>query len=114
VFFLDDRSFPEPAAFWVGGERTSTLVLQPDSPRAAVSILVRNGPVANHAILRDGTWSVDVPLAAGEEREVSVPFEPGRRARMLTITSTAGFRPSEADPKSRDTRFLGIWVKVVG
>jgi hypothetical protein len=34
-------------------------------------------------------------------------------ATMLTFTVAAGFRPSEADPKSRDTRFLGVWVKIV-
>jgi hypothetical protein len=43
-----------------------------------------------------------------------VPIDPGRNAAMLTIQAAAGFRPSEADSKSRDTRFLGVWVKVVG
>ena len=32
AFFMDDRSFPEPAGFWVGGARASTIVLQPDRP----------------------------------------------------------------------------------
>jgi hypothetical protein len=79
-----------------------------------VSIVVRSGAVQNHATLRAGAWTMEVPLAAGEEREISVPIDPGRNAAMLTIQAATGFRPSEADSKSRDTRFLGVWVKVVG
>jgi hypothetical protein len=30
----------------------------------------------------------------------------------VTAASASGFRPSELDPKSRDARFLGAWVKI--
>jgi hypothetical protein len=111
VFFLDDRSFPEPEAFWVGGGRTSEIVVQPDAPGTAVSFLVRNGPSPNQAIMRAGTWTADVPLAPGEERRIAVPLG-GRGATLLSITATSGFRPSEVDGASRDTRFLGLSLKV--
>lgn len=113
VFFLDDRSFPEPEAFWVGGGRTSAIVVQPDRTGAAVSILMRNGPVQNQAVLRAGEWSADVPLAPGEERRIAVPPGAAGGATMLTITATSGFRPSDRDPNSRDTRYLGVWMKIV-
>ena len=34
VFFLDEGGFPEPDAFWVGGARQATLVVQPTAPAA--------------------------------------------------------------------------------
>ena len=112
VFFLDDRSFPEPDAFWVGGQRNSTVAIQPDSG-AAVTLLLRNAPVENHLTLESGAWRESMSLAAGEERRVSVPIDPQRGATLLRVTSSSGFRPSAVDPKSRDDRFLGVYVKLV-
>jgi hypothetical protein len=112
VFFLDERSFPEPEAFWVGGNRTATMVLRPDTPGAALSLLVRNGPVQNQAVLRAGQWGADISLAPGEERQIALPLETRRAAVLLSITAAAGFRPSDIDSNSRDTRFLGVWVRV--
>lgn len=120
VYFLDDRSFPEPEAFWVGGGRTSEVVLQPAAPggvapvslsRGAVPLLIRNGPVPNHVALISGGWKEDAALAPGEERRVEVPLDPRRGAALVRLRSEAGFRPADVDPKSRDTRFLGLWIK---
>ena len=47
VFFLDDRSFPEPEAFWVGGARSSSFAIQTDDARPVASMLLRNGPLPN-------------------------------------------------------------------
>ena len=112
TYFMDDRSFPEPEAFWVGGRRTSSLVLHPDAPGASLSLLLRNGPEANRVTLRAGTWAADLPLGPSEERQVVVPADRARAATLLTIASAGGFRPSDADRTSRDTRFLGVWVKL--
>jgi hypothetical protein len=111
VFFMDDRSFAEPEGFWVGGARSSAVVVQPDIPGRPVSLLVRNGPVQNVAVLHAGASPVDLPLSPGEERRVDLPASGG--ATMVTVAAASGFRPSETDPKSRDTRFLGVWVKIV-
>ncbi len=113
AYFLDDRSFAEPEAFWVGGGRTSSVVLQPETDVRAVAVIVRNGPVQNHAMLAAGAWTADLTLAPGEERRLDVPLEAGRRAALVTIAVSGGFRPSEIDPSSRDTRFLGLWVRIV-
>ena len=112
VFFLDDRSFPEPDAFWVGGQRNSTVAIQPDSG-AAVTILLRNAPVENQLTLESGSWRESMSLGAGEERRVSVPIDPQRGTTLLKVTSSSGFRPSAVDQKSRDDRFLGVYVKLV-
>jgi hypothetical protein len=112
VYFLDDRSFPEPDAFWVGGQRNSMVAIQPDSSQA-VTLLIRNAPVENQVTLESGSWRESMALGSGEERRVSVPIDPQRGAALVTVTSSSGFRPSAADPKSRDDRFLGVYVKIV-
>ena len=113
VFFTDDRSFPEPEAFWVGGARESTIVLQPDRPRATETLLIRNGAAENQVLVETGSWRDGARLGPGEERRIEVPLDQARGATVLKFTTTAGFRPSAADPKSRDDRFLGVWVKVI-
>jgi hypothetical protein len=110
AYFLDDGSFGEPDAFWVGGGRQTSVVLQPDTP-AAVAILIRNAPVANVVSLSAGSWRESLTLSPREERTIQVPIDPSRAAALLTVSTTAGFRPSEADTNSRDHRFLGVWVK---
>jgi len=112
VYFLDDRSFPEPDAFWVGGQRNSRVALQPDSGDS-VTIFIRNAPVDNQVTLESGSWRESMTLGSGEERRVHVPIDPQRGAALLMVTSSSGFRPSAEDPKSRDDRFLGVYVKVV-
>jgi hypothetical protein len=112
VFFLDERSFPEPEAFWVGGGRTSTVLYQPDRARTSIPLHLRNGPVFNTVDLSAGGWHETLTLAPGEERRVSVPLDPSKGGGVIRIGSSAGFQPSAIDPSSRDHRFLGVWVDV--
>jgi hypothetical protein len=111
VYFLDERSFPEPEAFWVGGQRDTTVVLQPDSGQT-VTLLVRNAPVENQVTFESGGWHDALSLAPGEERRIQVPIDGQHGAALLKVTTSAGFRPSAVDVKSRDDRFLGVYVKV--
>lgn len=110
VFFLDDRSFPEPEGFWVGGSRESTFVVQADRPQSSVDLHLRNVPEANRFTLESGQWREELTLAPGEDRVVQVPLGPGQRSALVRATSTSGFRPSESNPDSRDDRFLGVWI----
>lgn len=112
VYFLDDRSFPEPEAFWVGGERDSSIVVQTDAPQPKVGVLLRNGAVENTVLVQAGEWRDEITFGPGEERRIEVPLNHQRGATRLRFTTSAGFRPSEVDPSSRDTRFLGVWVKL--
>ena len=112
AYFMDDRSFPEPEAFWVGGRRTSSIVVDPDARGASIPLLLRNGPETNQVTLRTGAWAAEVALAPSEERQVVVPGDRAHAATLLTISAARGFRPSDADRTSRDTRFLGVWVKL--
>lgn len=113
TFFMDERSFPEPEAFWVGGARSSSIVMQPDGAVAFITLDLRNAPVHNRLEIASGAWREDLRLLPGEERRLRVPLVPGRAATLITITTSSGFRPSAADAASRDDRFLGVWMKIV-
>jgi hypothetical protein len=110
-YFLDDRSFPEPSGFWVGGARDTTVVAHNDRPQPALTLLVRDGAADNRLLLQSGAWRADVALKAGEERRIEVPLDPSGTA-LLRIRSEAGFRPSDVDGRSKDTRLLGAFVRL--
>jgi hypothetical protein len=96
----------------VGGERDSSIVVQTDAPQQTVSVLLRNGAVENTVLVQAGAWRDEIKFGPGEERRIEVPLNHQRGATRLRFTTSAGFRPSEVDPSSRDTRFLGVWVKL--
>lgn len=112
VFFLDDRAFPEPSGFWVGGQGATDVVIAPAHPAAAQPVLLRNGAVPNTVTLTSGSWRQSFALAAAEERRVDVPVDAAAHTALVRISASAGFIPSERDHDSRDARFLGVYVKV--
>lgn len=114
VYFLDDRSFPEPEAFWVGGGRDTTFVLQPDQAEPSATLRLRNAPVDNRVTVSVGGWRRALSLAPGEEQPVEIPLDGARGGALVRVESSSGFRPAERDPASRDQRFLGVWIKVGG
>jgi hypothetical protein len=114
AYFLDEGSFPEPQAFWIGGARDAAVVLQPDAPAATVTLFLRNAPVDNRIVLEAGAWTQTLEMSPGEERRVQVPVDAKRGASLLRIAAGSGFRPSEREPTNRDQRFLGVWVQIEG
>jgi hypothetical protein len=110
VFFLDNRSFPEPAAFWIGGGRTTSVVVAPDRA-GSMRFELRNAPVENVLTIDAGDMHRELRLAPGETQPLDVPVDAARGAALVRFTSSSGFRPSAIDPKSRDGRFLGVMVR---
>lgn len=109
VFFVDERSYPEPEAFWVAGGGASSVVVQPDTGVKVVPLLLRNAPVVNDVVVTSGAWRREMRLAPGDERRLDVPL--AADAALIRFHLSSGFRPSEVDPESRDDRFLGLWVR---
>jgi hypothetical protein len=112
VFFLDDRAFAEPSGFWVGGSRWTSVVIAPDAPAASARLTLRNAPVENTVTVATGEWRQTLTLAPGEERNLEVPIDPARNAVLVQIHASAGFRPAQTEQGSRDSRFLGVYVRV--
>jgi hypothetical protein len=109
VWFLDEGASAEPEGWWVLGGGSAAVVVERTSGNAPQELLVRNGGAKNRVALRAGRWSIAMDLAPGEERRVTPP----RLGRLpLVVTSEAGFRPSTVDSKSRDDRFLGVWLQI--
>src|SRR5262249_24366654 len=112
AYFLDDRAFPEPSGFWVGGARDTTFAARSDQPRPALTLLLRTGAADNRVLIESGAWRSDVALTAGEERRIEVPIDQGVGAALVRIRSASGFRPSDLDGRNTDTRFLGVFVRI--
>jgi hypothetical protein len=112
AFFMDDGTYPEPAGFWVAGGRDATLVIAPDRPGAALALWLRNGAGANVVTVESGDWRIQLPLGIEQERRVDLPLAPAQTSVRVRITSAATFRPSEVDRNSRDTRLLGVFVRL--
>lgn len=113
-FCLDENMWLEPGGAWVRGRASSQLAIQAADPSASPPVLrVRNGAARNTVTLASGTWQQSWILDAGETRDVPLPAAALAPA-VLTVTSTAGFRPVEVDPSSSDMRMLGVWLEVAG
>lgn len=107
AFFMDDSSYMEPSGFWTRGEESTTIVFAPDRP-GAWTLLLQSGPVPTSVHVSMGDWSERLEFAAHQQRPVTVP--PTRDGvRVLKLQTGAWFRPSDRDPRDRDTRRLGVF-----
>ena len=71
----------------------------------------RAGREHRHAARR-ADWHQELTLAAGRGARASRCRSTGAGHRSLQIASAAGFRPVGCRPRSRDTRFLGVFVRL--
>jgi hypothetical protein len=108
VYFFDGNAFAEPDAFWVRGGSETVVALEVGD---RASLFLRNAPVTNRMTLESGSWREVLDLTPGEERTLDIPRDPGRDATLVRLASASGFRPSEVNRASQDTRFLGVWVQ---
>lgn len=109
VYGLDDSSYPEPDGVWLGGNRTSSLVLSASGPRMLMATLTAGpAPVAVDVTRGDERHTVD--LAAGVTQVV--PLGPvGPDAPMLLGLTTRGGFPARL-LREGDGRTLGAWLAV--
>ena len=105
-------AFPSRAASGWGVRATARSCCSLTTPRGSLTLQLRNAPVDNVVTVRSRAWSETLRLAPGEERRIDVPLDVAAGAALVTFDSSAGFRPAAADRSSRDTRFLGAWVRV--
>ena len=108
VYFLDDRTAPEEDGFWVWGAREGDLVVV--SPDSESGMVIRNGASQMDVTIRHGSTEERVTLRPGESRPIRIPTSRPGGPQTVQIRTSAGFRPSDVDPKSRDQRFLGVYV----
>jgi hypothetical protein len=111
VYFLDDRAYAEPGAFWVGGARYANVVLQADPGVQHAELEIVNAPVANRVSVVGAAQPFKRDLLPGESTIVPLVFD-ARGAARLQIESASGFIPAEASAGNQDRRYLGVYVTV--
>jgi len=113
--FHDGASYPEPAGFWVRGASRAIVSVVSKTGRLTTRVRLRlRSPIANTVgfEMPGRAWTTE--LEAGVPTELDVEPTPLDGTLRMTISPAKGFRPSETTPGSRDRRFLGCWVEVVG
>jgi hypothetical protein len=111
IFLVDGAAYMEPSGAWVPGRDDAMFVLEPD-PGTPLRLFVRNTPVENHVTFVSGAWRQEMTLAPREERLIDVPVDAGRMRAVLHVTSAAGARPVDMEPRSTDRRLLGCWIEI--
>jgi hypothetical protein len=123
VYFLDDNAFDREAdkSFWTRGRTRSEFIIKTDRPIRRAKFTLTAGPVATDARVTIGTRRQDVHLEPGDSRDLVFAMPPGFRyekevqalAWTASVSSSDGFTPIFFDPKSSDSRYLGVRVKPV-
>ncbi len=119
LYFQDDNNFgKELEGFWTKGKRRTSVIFASDRRVDAIRISLSG--------LAEGTTSVQVGPAkkkiprsriTGLGGKVTFHAPTGFRLGkeylyMITINDSSGFYPYQLDVKSKDTRYLGVFVKI--
>jgi hypothetical protein len=113
--FHDGAAYPEPGGFWVRGANRAVVSVVSRTGRLTTKVRLRlRSPVANSIRFETPglTWTTE--LEADVPVELDVEPTPLDGTLRMTISPANGFRPSDVTPGSRDNRFLGCWVEVIG
>ena len=109
LFVVAGRAWAEGGGLWTAGGGQVHLVTE--TAARMVPLRIRQGGVAGPVELRSGAWNDNRQLGVGQVWDVDIPRRATDRVVAFTITSGAGFRPSDQDTASTDTRVLGAWVE---
>lgn len=123
VYFLDDNAYDREAdkSFWTRGQARTEFIIKTDRPIRRAKFTLTAGPVATDARVTIGGRRQDVHLEPGDSRDLVFAMPPGFRyekevqalAWTASVSSGSGFTPIFFDPKSSDSRYLGVRVKPV-
>jgi hypothetical protein len=107
----DGSVFLEDPGFWVRGGRGVQLAVAPEDGDRPLTMFVRNAAVSNVVQLEMNGEAHTLQLQPREELTLPVPIDTNRPGALITIQTASGFRPSEVEPGSTDSRLLGAWVE---
>ena len=117
VAYMDANTYSaEGQGFWIAGGDTAETIVRTERPLRRVD-LVFSSPIENTVSGSFADRSIDVSVRAGSDASVQIARpEAGRYLHsytyILKLTTTSGFVPSERDPEAKDTRNLGVFVKL--
>ena len=97
----------EPGGLWTSGGTTAELVVSANPDAGRIDFTMRGGPVPTAVDIEGASAPLQVTLAPGETRTLTIPVRRDKAA-LVRIRTDRGFRPASTDPVSRDTRLLGV------
>jgi hypothetical protein len=108
---LDEKSYFDPAGFWVRSGSRASFALELEEPAGGakrIFVSIANGGARNRVVLRADSVNEGWALEPLEEREVAL----GGKGPFLhfSVESESGFRPRLIDRRTRDNRELGVFI----
>jgi hypothetical protein len=110
IFALGNAAYLEPGGLWTTAGSTAEMLVTPGPDQDGFGFVLRAGAVATPVEITSGAFSVRLPLAAGESRDLVIPSRPGEPA-LVRVRAEHGFRPVSVDPSSTDMRMLGVRIE---
>jgi len=104
---LDENIYLDPAGYWVRAGDRAEFVIEGDC-RGTCLLTVANGGQENRVEITYRETIHNFSLGPWERRRVEVTADDDMLG--LSVMSASGFRPSEIDPSTDDSRFLGVLV----
>jgi hypothetical protein len=119
LFAQDENAYPmELDGFWIKGKSKATVIVKTAEPAASFT-LTAYSPVEGKTTIR---LAAENKRAERNERtglEQSIMFSSprgfswkGNHLYRLEIKEDSGFYPSRINPGSRDSRFLGVFIRI--
>lgn len=117
IYFMDEQAYhAEGQGFWIAPGLPADVVFRVDTPVRQISLTVHSDIDNEFRASAGGGWKT-VSLKAGERKTLTFDLGPGVHAEnadvhQISVAAEKGFRPSDRDKSSRDTRMLGVFVDV--
>lgn len=109
LYLVGGRGYVHPWGVWTASGARVTVV--PSGPKMPSTRLRIGVAAPGRVVVSSGAWRQEKQLAPGETWEVDVPARPyASGVQRIDIWTDAAFRPSDANPESRDHRLLGARV----
>jgi hypothetical protein len=109
---------PELGGFWVRGESRTVLIIQTDHPASKLSVKLQS-PVEGKTAVQLGNKKKESRRSSRNMAEQVLVFSSprafrwkGRHLYTLQVEEKGGFYPYNIEVKSRDKRFLGVFVRL--
>jgi hypothetical protein len=120
IYFFDENAYRDAEkTFWVRGESEAEFLVKTDRPMKQLVLRLSAGPEPVTSLVRLGRRSQRVSLQPDQPQTVTFdlgegyPYQGQWPVWVVSISADRGFVPIFHDPKSTDTRFLGVRVKPV-
>ncbi|MBI2839236.1 MAG: hypothetical protein HYX75_13045 [Acidobacteria bacterium] len=118
LYFLDDNAWlPELGGIWVAGRARTEILIRVPVELSAITVSA-DSMVPNRVTIKAGRAATTIVLKPGSPVTIDVPAK-GYMVELgysyvLEVETESGIVPRLAVPGSRESRFLGAFLKIAG